>query len=100
MSTTVTTTAEIPPAPYYVLSNDTFMSGWGHAEGKTNTVILPCESADEAKIVADNARARSDQKRVRIVTRKPRLQAGHLYSLMDRHEASRWYEPGYFSRAG
>ena len=92
MSISVSTRREIPSAPYYVLSNDTFMSGWGHAENRVNTVILPCQSYDEAEQVAAYARGRSDQTRVRILSTKPRLQCeSHLYSLMSRDDAPAWY---------
>ena len=56
MSTMVTTAAAIPPAPYYVLSDDAFMSDWGEAAGRVNTIILPCSDRAEAEIVATNGR--------------------------------------------
>ena len=98
MSKTIKHRADIPDAMRYVLCNDMFMSGWGKAEGRTNTIILPCKSYREAEIVAHNARSRTDQKRVRIVEQKPRLRPGVLYSLMDRKTAGRWYEPGGFCK--
>ncbi|MFO7902321.1 MAG: hypothetical protein R6U98_06665 [Pirellulaceae bacterium] len=97
MSNTITERREIPDAPYYVMSNDSFMSGWGPAKGRINTIILPCESLREARIVEWNAGQRTDQQRVRIARNKPRLRDGVLYSLMDKEEASRWYEPGGFA---
>ncbi len=89
----VTNRSEIPDAPFYVLCNDRFMSGWGHAEGKINTIIFPCESLDQAEIVERNALNRSDQQRVRIVENKPRLQASVCYSLHGPDDYSRWYKP-------
>jgi len=80
---------DIPKAPYYVLSNDSYFSGWGWAEGKTNTVILPCQSWDEAMIVQDNAQRRPEQKYVRVVTHKPRLREHVLYSILD-ESATAW----------
>lgn len=97
MSTIVTTAAEIPPAPYYVLSDDAFMSDWGGAEGRLNTIILPCTDRAEAEIVAANARNRDEQRNVRILDRLPALSSGVVYSLMDKAEAPRWYEPGAFT---
>lgn len=91
MSHTITSRSDIPDAPFYVLSNDSFMSGWGQAEHAINTVILPCESYSEAQIVADYAESRSEQRRVRIVANKPRLQPGHVYSLLTRDHATAWY---------
>jgi len=93
MSKTITNRSEIPDAPYYVLSNDTFMSGWGLAEGKINTIILPCVNWIEAQQVAEYAKSRTDQRYVRIVTQKPRLRLNtHLYSLMLPDEATAWYK--------
>src|SRR5512138_452847 len=81
MSETITSQSQIPDAPYYVLANDSFLSNWGTAAGKTNTVILPCKSYDEAEIVAANAKARSEMRRVRIAYLKPKLSSHIIYSL-------------------
>ncbi len=105
MSKTIEKRPEIPGFPLYVLSNDTFMSGWGPCgdgmvaaiEGraprvyKTNTIILPCETWEEAEAVKKYAQSRADQKRVRIVIHKPRMRPGVVYSLMLREEATAWY---------
>jgi len=91
--TTVERRSDIPDAPYYVLSNDSFMSGWGYAAGMINTVVLPCETWEEARIVERNAKARGDQKYVRIVTQKPRMKAHVLYSLHTRDDYDAWYDP-------
>ena len=85
--------SEIPDAYGYVLANDSFLSGWGLAEGKINTVILPVNSEAEAEIVMTNARRRRDMLRVRYVMNKPRFRRGVLYSLMDREHARFWYTP-------
>jgi len=93
MSKTITNRSEIPDAPYYVLANDTFMSGWGLAEGKINTIILPCVNWAEAKAVSEYAKSRDEMKHVRIVSKKPRLRlATHLYSLMTYQDAKAWYK--------
>lgn len=56
---------------YYVTMTDKFMGGWGWAEGKINKLIFECEDRQQAEIVADNARRRSDQKYINITTSKP-----------------------------
>ena len=84
---------EIPAAPFYVMSNDRYMSGWGRAEGAINTVILPCADYAEAQRVADYAESRGDQSRVRIVSNRPRFRPGHVYSLLARNKAKAWYPP-------
>lgn len=105
MSTIIEKRSEIPDHPLYVLTNDTFMSGWGPCgDGliaaiekrparvcKTNTIILPCKTWEEAEAVKKYAQSRSDQKRVRIVINKPRLRPNVVYSLMHREEAPAWY---------
>src|SRR5256885_5162881 len=97
MGKIITTAEAIPPAPYYVLSDDSFMSDWGQAEGRVNTIIFPCSDQAEADIVATNARNRDEQRNVRIIDRKPALSSGVVYSLLTKEEASRWYEPGSFA---
>ena len=72
----------IPKARCYVLSNDSFMSGWGGAKGKINTCVVPCDSWEQAKAVERYVRTRSDQKRIRIATSvrpKPHV----VYSICD-----------------
>jgi len=95
MSNVITSREEIPTSRFYVTCKDTFMSGWGKATDADNIVILPCDSKSEAEIVSDNANGRTDQVNVKIHSVKPRLrESGAVYSLMDREDASRWYEPG------
>jgi hypothetical protein len=73
---------EIPAAPYYVTSQDTFMSGWGPCEGKKNICIVPCPDSQTANRVASYVRSRSDQVSVRVVGSKPRNRPGVMYSLL------------------
>jgi hypothetical protein len=96
MSKLVTATDTIPAASCYVLTDDSFMSDWGEATGRVNTIILPCADRAEADVVATNARNRDEQRNVRIVDRAPALSSGVIYSLMTREEAPRWYRPGAF----
>lgn len=56
----------IPKAPWYVLSNDPFFSGWGHAIGKTNTCVVACRNKAEAKGVFQYVKSRGDQEYIRI----------------------------------
>ena len=91
VSKLITSQRDIPPAPYYVTGTDTFMSYWGHSEGKANRVILPCDNHAEALRVAEYARSRSEMRRVNITSRKPRLDTrANTYSLFDR-SAHAWY---------
>jgi hypothetical protein len=84
-------------APFWVTTTDKFMSGWGRAEGKKNKLGFPCASYEEAEIVAENARNRSDQKNVNIRFSKPNFnQRGVLYQCKDKEEYPSWYQKGYF----
>ena len=72
---------ELPKAKFYVLSNDRFMSGWGHAKGKINTCIVPCESYEQAGKVLAYVITRNDQKRARIAC-EVRTKNHAIYSLV------------------
>ncbi len=98
MSTTITRTADFPKHRFYILANDSFMSGWGGAKGKTNTVVLGCDSTLEASTVEQNALNRSDMRHVRCVGNPPRMRSHVVFSYMDKDDAARWYEPGGFSK--
>ena len=45
---------------------DTFMSGWGKAEGKQNILIFECENKAEAYTVARYASTRNDQRDIHV----------------------------------
>ncbi len=92
----ITRQSEIPEAPYYVVMDDTFMSGWGPAAGKINTLVFLCKTTKEADAVYFNGLARKEMRRVRVVTEKPRLVRGHLYQIKTRGNYSHWYESGAF----
>jgi hypothetical protein len=72
----------LPKAPYYVLSNDVFMSNWEYAKNTLNVCVVPCKDYETAKRVANYAKSRSDQKYVRIVIHPPRKRDGVIYSLV------------------
>lgn len=57
----------------YVTMTDTFMSGWGPAEGKVNKFIVECENYDQANIILRNAKKREEMRHVYINTRKPKF---------------------------
>lgn len=87
----------------YVVCTDVVLSGWGYAPGRS-LYALAVDGPREAETVIENAMARSDMRRPRIVrsfasdgTPKVRMRHGDHMSIVDRSEASRWYEPGGFS---
>ena len=73
--------------PFYVTMTDKFMSGWGMAEGKTNKLIIVCETYEEAQAIERNACKRSEMRYVNITRNKPRygrnvLESWKAYSDM------------------
>ena len=56
---------------YFVTMTDKFMSGWGMAEGKTNKLIIECETMEQARIIEKNAKKRPEMKYVNITNKKP-----------------------------
>ena len=92
MSHTIVRQNQIPAAHCYVLTNDRFMSGWGEARDKTNTIILPCESLEQAEIVVRNCSDRSEQQNIRIVWNKPRLRTNVVYSLLTAQGSPYWFD--------
>ena len=84
---------------YYVTMTDTFLSGWGKADGKIAKYVIECESYDEALTVADNARNRSDMKHVRIVNNKPYYTSSR-YQVTERtkEEIPVWFQKDAFKK--
>ena len=92
--------SDLPYARFYVTCHDTFMSGWGKADGKRNYCVFLCDTEEEATIVADNCRARSEMKSIRTSSGlapsgKPPVSRRAVWSLMSR--GSRFYEAGAFA---
>jgi hypothetical protein len=57
--------------PIYVTMTDKFMSGWGMSAGKTNKLIIVCDSWKDAVTIERNAKKRSEMKHINICTNKP-----------------------------
>jgi len=99
----VTSKNDIPYSSFVVMTNDKFMSGWGYAQNKINTLIFLCDTEEQALVVAKNACNRSDQSHVRILSghklqrRKLRF-CDHVYQIKDKNSYPHWYEPNYFKR--
>lgn len=92
---------DIEYSSYFVLTNDSFFSHSPVCRG-INTLILPCDTRAEAEIVAQNARWRTDQTHVRILSgfamqRYTLRFTTHVYQLKTKNEYPSWYEDGYFS---
>ena len=61
----------IPNMKYYVTMTDSFMSGWGGSQGRTNKFVIGTNDYNEAKRIEKNAKNRSEMKYVNLVTTKP-----------------------------
>jgi len=89
--------------PYYVSMVDRFLSGWGQASSRKALFIYGARSYDEAMIIADNARARTDQSNVRIHHGKPRVHdpTRYRFEFVDPADKgyTRWYKAGGFSHS-
>jgi len=84
---------------FWVSMTDSFLSGWGPAEGKINKLIFPCETREEAEIVSENARARSDMQYVYICIHKPWYNAmDYLVSQHDKTDYDSFYIKGAFAQ--
>jgi len=71
---------------FYVTMTDRFMSGWGHALGKTNKFVVECKTLFEAKTIALNARRRKEMKYVRIVYCMPKYSDQRYLVSLRRYE--------------
>ena len=82
---------------FYVTMTDKILSGWGIAEGKINKLIFECETLEEARIVAENAKNRGDQKYININSKKPYYNNNKYYTQTKTKEVyPNWYKQGYF----
>ena len=82
---------------YYVSMTDKFMSGWGHARGRTNKLVIECDTYDEALVVQSNAEARSEMKYVAICERKPYYTKDRYFvSFHSKQDYKNWFIPNYF----
>lgn len=68
----------------YVTMTDTFMSGWGKADGKKNIYAVACESMEQAQLIEKNAKKRSEMKNVKIRLEKP-YYSEHNYLVTWKH---------------
>ena len=75
---------------YYVTMTDSFMSGWGRAEGRINKFVVACDSFSQAEIIAMKARQRSEMKYVRISTRKPCYDSTRYLTSWRKYDEIHW----------
>lgn len=83
----------------FVVANDSFLSGWGPAS-RRSIFAVPFRGYEEAKIVEENMRARSEMKYVRVVSKnyRPHLLPGDHLSIRSMPDSKRFYTAAGFSR--
>ncbi len=81
----------------FVVATDSSLSGWGQAPGRSFFAVA-VSTIEESRIVEENMQWRSEMKRVRVVGAdwRPKAGAGDHLSIVGKHEASRFFEPGRF----
>ena len=83
---------------FYVAMTDTFMSGWGKAEGKINKLVFECGSKEEVDIVVCNAKSRSEMEDIKVLESMPSYDDSKVYlSFKTKDDYSSWYKADYFS---
>ena len=78
----------------FVVANDSFMSGWGRASGRS-IFAVPFGVEHNADFIIQNMEARSEMKYVRVSMGKnyrPKLRAGDHLSIRSMEDSSRFYE--------
>ena len=63
---------------FYVTMTDKYLSGWGMSEGKTNKLIIECDTIEQAEQIERVARYRDEMRYVNIRMSKPRYGANVL----------------------
>ena len=85
----------IPTRKYYIVMTDSFMSGWGKAEGKTNKLVIGTDDYKLAQLIEHNAKERKEMKYVSIRTTKPNYKSNIVVSYKDASELSGPWLKGY-----
>jgi hypothetical protein len=63
---------------FYVTMTDKYLSGWGMSEGKTNKLIIECDTIEQAEQIERVARYRDEMRYVNIRMTKPHYGANVL----------------------
>jgi len=92
MNKHITKVGEIPDSPYYVVCTDTFMSGWGQARDKDNVLIFTAGGYATAVKLRDKLLSRSEMKRVRINSTKPRIKSHWFAQVFIPEKNPLWYK--------
>ena len=81
----------------YVRMTDKAMSGWGMAEGRTNVLVIACDTYEQAYAIAQAAGDRREMHRIGVCLAMPKPRAGVLHTHKHVSELSgHWLD--YFAR--
>lgn len=81
----------------FVVMTDKSLSGWGKSQGKINKLIFTCDNLEQAEIVQQNAKNRSDMKFINITRKKPEYDSERYYvQEKNINEYPKWYEKDAF----
>lgn len=84
-------------AKVWVTATDTFLSGWGKADGKIAKIVLECDGKEEAEIVMENMRNRSDMKYINYFYDRPTFYKGrYATEYKTKEDMPNWYIKGFF----
>lgn len=75
---------------YYVTMTDSFMSGWGKAEGRINKFVVVCDSYSQAEEIAQKAGRRHEMKYVNISKRKPYYSSNRYLTSWSEYKDIHW----------
>jgi hypothetical protein len=91
MVETASTQSEIPEAAFYVTAIDSFMSGWGGAQGKSNVICLPCVDESQAKKAMAYMLSRPEIEKIKVSRQKPLVDVEATVSVFNPQDQPVWY---------
>lgn len=82
---------------FYVTMNDTFSSQF-RTDGKTDKIIIECDTLQDVEIVIDNAKNRSDMKYINWYMKKYPYYNPKKFAVQvhDKNDYQAWFKENYF----
>lgn len=77
----------------WVRATDSYLSGWGAAQGKKNVMVFECKTRAEADWIEAKLLARSEMKHVMLCANRPVARRGVMISYCTRETHANWYPP-------
>lgn len=75
---------------FYVTMTDSFMSGWGCAEGLINKFVVACDTPEQAYDIASKAERRDEMKYVRVTRKKPYYRPSKYLVSWEKYKDIKW----------